>query len=111
MGSETSPNSVPGRPTRRIKRARVPIKHQLILSPHLVHINERHVALGDTRHRDVEAKVGLRPIKRRAIRHNEQLGTAFAKALDDVFPGYAEYRTRVDGIPLFVLEPSDTPGG
>ena len=30
------------------------------------------------------------------------------QVLDDVFPAYAAYRQRVDGIPLFVLEPFDS---
>src|SRR5262249_48896982 len=55
-----------------------------VLPAHLVDVDDRQVAFGDTRHRQVESHVFLVARIGRAVRHHHQLGTGLGEALHHV---------------------------
>ena len=60
------------------------IEHQLILASDLVGIDERQIAFGDARDRDVEPNLLLVVRVRRAVGHDKQLCTGLGETLDHV---------------------------
>ena len=73
--------------TVAVQRERSAVEHQFILAAELVEVDQRQAALGDARHRDVDAHVVLVARVRRAVRHDEDFRAGLAQALDHVLVG------------------------
>ena len=56
------------------------VEHELVLAADLVDVDQRQVALGDARDRDVEADVVLVAPVGRAVRHDQQFGAGLGQA-------------------------------
>ena len=57
------------------------VEHELVLAADLIDVDDRQVAFGDARHRDVEAHLVLVALIGRAVRHDQQLGAGLGQAL------------------------------
>src|SRR4051794_15260265 len=59
------------------------IEYEFVLAPDLVDINDREIALGDTRHGDIEPDIVLLAPIRRAVRHDQQFRSGLGETFDD----------------------------
>src|SRR6516164_10634320 len=67
-----------------IKREGRAVEHQFVLAADLIDIDQRQSRLGNSLDADVEPDLGLVAPIRRAIRHDENLGTGLGKTFDDI---------------------------